>query len=216
MPNLTTHATLAKALNAAVAIGLTPGEAADVVTQPSASAAYQVDVDAAERVLVARLSAHHRTVENPHADATLIDDAGDLDLDLIQSCGYSHCPHCGIHLSNGIGDFDGLVELHGEAEARKLQKREWSCLGCNGEWSTIIVGRGKGQGRSTPTRSYLNKSTVDGAVVVCWDIYAANPDIRRKDAIQMAVDKGVAFYTARTQYQKWFTAMKSSRKGGAK
>lgn len=207
MPNLMTHATEAKAIAAAVALGLTAEEAKTVVSQPSASMTFQVDGDAAERIMVARKSAHLRTVETPHADATKIEGEGDLDL--IQMCGYSHCPHCGINLDNGVADFDDIVETQGLAEARKMQSLLWTCLGCNGEWGPPVAKAGKG--RSAPTRHYVNKSTVDGAVVVCWDIYAANPDARRKDAIQAAVDAGVAFYTARTQYQKWFTAMKSSR-----
>jgi hypothetical protein len=33
-----------------------------------------------------------------------------------------------------------------------------------------------------------------------------SPPLRRKDAVAGAVATGVAFYTARTQYQKWFAA----------
>lgn len=150
----------------------------------------------------------HRTVENPHADATLVDSQEDVDF--ILACGYSHCPHCGIHLSNGLMDFDSLADQHGEKEAAKMQKHEWACMGCNGEWSTEIVAKGSRK-RGAPTRHYIGKSTVEGAVALCHSIFNANPDLRRKDAIQKAVDAGVTFYTARTQYQKWFKAQKASR-----
>lgn len=42
-----------------------------------------------------------------------------------------------------------------------------------------------------------------GAVQACWNIFAANRDARRKDAIQLCVDAGLNFHTARTQYQLW-------------
>lgn len=132
------------------------------------------------------------------------------DQELKLACGHVNCPHCGIHLSNGLGDYDGLVDRHGEAKAYTLQKHEWSCLGCNGEWGAEIEAP-KSKGSKKPTRRYVNKSTVDGAVAKSHEIFNANPDARRKDAIQLAVDAGIAFYTARTQYQKWFKAQKVTR-----
>lgn len=165
------------------------------------------EIDAAERELVAKASEKHRTIAEPHADATLVESAADLDM--IQACGYSHCPHCGINLDNGMTDFDGMAEVNGrgEKEAFKLMKHEWACLGCGGEWGAPIVLKGS-KARGAPLRHYTNKSTVDGAVAMCHSIYNANPDLRRKDAIQKAVDAGIAFYTARTQFQKWFKAKK--------
>lgn len=134
----------------------------------------------------------------------------EIDNDLAETCGYSHCPSCGIHLSNGIMDFDSLADQHGDKKAYEMQKHAWSCMGCNAEWGDEIEAP-KGKGRKEPTRHYVNKSTVDGAVAKCHELFSANPDLRRKDAIQLAVDAGIAFYTARTQYQKWFKAQKATR-----
>lgn len=134
----------------------------------------------------------------------------EIDADLAATCGYSHCPACEIHLSNGVMDYDSLVDRLGEKDARKLQTHAWSCMGCNAEWGDEIAPT-SGKGRSEPLRHYTNKSTVDGAVQVVWDLCAAMPDARRKDVIAAAVEKGVAFYTARTQYQKWFKAQKSNK-----
>lgn len=138
------------------------------------------------------------------------EDASEEDENLVLCCGHSHCPECGIHLSNGLLDYDSLVDQHGEKEAFKLQKHEWSCMGCNAEWGKPIDAP-TSKGRKEPTRHYINKSTVDGAVQVVWDLCNEMPDARRKDVIATAVEKGVAFYTARTQYQKWFTAKKTAR-----
>lgn len=44
-----------------------------------------------------------------------------------------------------------------------------------------------------------------------WEIADAMVDCRRKDVIAACVDQGVAYYTARTQYQHWFTAQKNDK-----
>lgn len=38
-----------------------------------------------------------------------------------------------------------------------------------------------------------------------------NPTMKRKDAVAALVEKGVNFYTARTQYQRWFTNKKEAK-----
>lgn len=131
----------------------------------------------------------------------------EIDADLAETCGYSHCPKCGIHLSNGLLDFDTLEDQHGPKKAYEMQKHAWSCMGCNAEWGDPITPP-SGKARKEPTRHYVNKSTVDGAVALCHELFSANPDLRRKDAIKLAEEAGVAFYTARTQYQKWFKGRK--------
>lgn len=47
-----------------------------------------------------------------------------------------------------------------------------------------------------------------GAVRAFFDDYAADvgEELTRKGAIAAAVEAGFAYYTARTQYQKWFAA----------
>src|SRR5262249_49699245 len=129
---------------------------------------------------------------------------------LILACGHANCPHCDIHLSNGLSDFEGMEERHGsEREAYKHQKHEWACLACGGEWGKAIEIKNT-KARKEPTRHYINKSTVEGAVAFCHALFSGLPEnTRRKDAIQIAVDKGVAFYTARTQYQKWYDARRT-------
>lgn len=49
----------------------------------------------------------------------------------------------------------------------------------------------------------------------CWlvwhtadEMVAANPAVRRKDVLAACVARGVAFYTARTQYQQWLGIQK--------
>ena len=65
----------------------------------------------------------------------------------------------------------------------------------------------------------LKKSTIDSPTKTVWaiadEMIAANPNVRRKDVIAAAVAKGIAFYTARTQYQQWLTARKESEANAA-
>lgn len=41
-------------------------------------------------------------------------------------------------------------------------------------------------------------------------MHAENPNVRRKDVIAECVRRGIAYYTARTQYQQWLAAKKGA------
>lgn len=49
----------------------------------------------------------------------------------------------------------------------------------------------------------LNKSTADRPCTLVWNIADAMPGAKRKEVIEACVKAGVAYYTARTQYQQW-------------
>lgn len=55
-------------------------------------------------------------------------------------------------------------------------------------------------------------SSVANPCLAVWnkadEMFAANPWTRRKDVIAACVQLGIAFYTARTQYQQWLTVNK--------
>ncbi len=190
MSNVVEYSSKSTALRGIARLGMTDKVAAEAHLTKLSNGKFAVDTAAVEQALG-------------------IKDVSEEDADLILACGHSHCPSCGVHLSNGLSDFDGMVDRFGsEALAYKNgQKTEWMCLACNHEFGDPITPKAS-KGSKAPTRHYTNKSTVDGAVSVCWNIYAEHPELRRKDAIAAAVEAGVAFYTARTQYQKWFKAKK--------
>jgi hypothetical protein len=54
-----------------------------------------------------------------------------------------------------------------------------------------------------PVVKARNASTVESPVKRVWAIADSMPDAKRKDVIAACVEQGIAFYTARTQYQKW-------------
>jgi hypothetical protein len=61
-----------------------------------------------------------------------------------------------------------------------------------------------------------HKSDIERPTKAVWHIAdemsAANPQVRRKDVIAECVRRGIAFYTARTQYQQWLATKKGSTK----
>jgi hypothetical protein len=128
----------------------------------------------------------------------------------IDVCGTTNCPDCGIHLSNGFSTFADVLETtESLADALAAQEHQFFCMGCGHEWGDKIDP--EQVKAEQPKRTYENKSSISAACQVVHDLCNEMKDARRKDVIQAAVDKGVAFYTARTQYQKWFKAQKSAK-----
>ncbi len=66
------------------------------------------------------------------------------------------------------------------------------------------------------TGDILRTSTVESPCFIVWDMADKMKGARRKDVIAACVAKGVAFYTARTQYQLWLTAKKADEANAAK
>ena len=61
----------------------------------------------------------------------------------------------------------------------------------------------------------VRKSSVERPTKKVWGIaeamFATNPDTRRKDVVAECVRQGIAFYTARTQYQVWSQLQKETK-----
>lgn len=57
----------------------------------------------------------------------------------------------------------------------------------------------------------VHKSDILNPCKLVWDMADEMKGQRRKDIIAACVEKGVAYNTARTQYQLWFTATKNSQ-----
>jgi len=57
-----------------------------------------------------------------------------------------------------------------------------------------------------------SQSAVDKPCSLVWDIAESMPGAKRKEVLAVCAERGVAFYTARTQYQLWLTATRNSTK----
>jgi hypothetical protein len=60
-----------------------------------------------------------------------------------------------------------------------------------------------------PAVEIVRASTIESPCFVVWDTADNMKGARRKDVIAACIAKGVAYYTARTQYQLWLTAKKN-------
>ena len=126
------------------------------------------------------------------------------DQALIESTGSAYCPHCGIHLSNGLQDFENMLDSHNNQSEIEPITHEFLCLGCGEEF---------GEERALPVKkTIVNKSTVEGPCALVWNLAEemVAQGARRKDVIAEAQNRGVAYYTARTQYQAWKAAKNNS------
>lgn len=127
------------------------------------------------------------------------------DENLILTCGHAKCPSCGIHLSNGLMDFDALSEHKGsDAAAFKLQQREWSCMGCNAQWGPEMViakaAKPTKTGRTYPNRQH---SDIESPSDVVFALADEMKGAKRKEVVDAAIAKGVTPNTARAAYQHW-------------
>lgn len=61
-----------------------------------------------------------------------------------------------------------------------------------------------------PVVKERNASTVASPVKRVWEIADSMPGAKRKEIIAECIAQGIAFYTARTQYQKWSQNKKAS------
>lgn len=66
--------------------------------------------------------------------------------------------------------------------------------------------------KATTKAAISHESTVESPCWLVWDLAdkMTAKGAKRKDVIAKALEMGVAFYTARTQYQRWLTAKNAS------
>lgn len=78
---------------------------------------------------------------------------------------------------------------------------------------SFIVGTEVQQAKAPTVKAdIVHESTAERPCKLVWHIademVATNPAVRRKDVLAACVARGVAFYTARTQYQQWLGIQK--------
>jgi DNA-directed RNA polymerase subunit M/transcription elongation factor TFIIS len=105
--------------------------------------------------------------------------------EIIKMTGSVNCPCCGINLTNG------LMTENDRVEGGEPMTKQFYCMGCGEEFGDDLI---------IPKR---NKSEVSKPCNLVWDIADKMEGAKRKDVIEACVKAGVAFYTARTQYQLW-------------
>ena len=132
-----------------------------------------------------------------------------LDHELETDYGYVNCPHCGIHLENGVTDFESTVESMGSRQkALAVQAHQFACMGCGGEWGEAIPTRAK-RSAYVRTGQYADvPSQVEGPVsfVHSWLTNQYNKGTlpaTRREVIDSLQKLGINRNTATTQYGHW-------------
>lgn len=112
-----------------------------------------------------------------------------------------------------------VAEAPAEAEATEAdiatmekQADEQLAEQLNEEAAQAIEAPAKGKAKP----EVKHKSDIERPTKTVWHIAdemsAANPQVRRKDVIAECVRRGIAFYTARTQYQQWLATKNGTAK----
>lgn len=121
--------------------------------------------------------------------------------------GLLRCPSCDSHLSNGVGNHGD--EVNGKAV--KHASHQYACLGCGAEFGPALKKK-VAAAKTTDAKTHQNSSSIERPTKAVWHIAdemkAANPEVRRKDVIAECMARGIATFTARTQYQQWFQVQK--------
>ena len=143
-----------------------------------------------------------------------------VDAELMDIYGYVDCPHCGIHLTNGVLDYENIKDTVGK-ETADAMTREFECMACGGEFGPELDHSESAPEEDTGKRRPYNRtgtysdapSDVETPVAYVWfkmDELAAQGELpAKKDLIALFREQGVNRNTAATQIQRW----KSARKG---
>lgn len=108
--------------------------------------------------------------------------AAKMDLSQLDQHGVEgHCPCCGIDLDNGLAHYDDICDSN-KVEAGKMV-REWTCLGCGGEWGSKIdrqpqaapTGKGLKIEANREERNGIKRPSVGGKCRAIWDWLDAHP-----------------------------------------
>lgn len=147
-------------------------------------------------------------------DVTLAEalaESGETLADIIEDehvPGFSRCPSCDIHLSNGVGEHMQIVNK----EPVKHEAFQYECLGCGHEFGPAInLGDAMANATMMPAGPRPRLSSCEKPTKKVWHIADSMPKASRKDVMAECVRQGIAYGTARTQYQAWF---KASQEGG--
>lgn len=135
--------------------------------------------------------------------------ASQVQKDSFDNYGVCNCPNCGIDLDNGVNTHAN--EASENTQYARTMKLEFVCLACNTEFGPAVVRKAKKDTQKQQAK-YFNSSTIGSPCKAVWDMAGDMPGARRKEVIAACVKAGIAFYTARTQYQQWKTASKAQQK----
>lgn len=91
---------------------------------------------------------------------------------------FTNCPHCNIHLGNGVSDYDTQQEIAKQQNAPEAAiAHEYICLACDGEFGDKIEPVVKGEGikiqKDREERNGVKRPSNGGKCAQLWDLFDA-------------------------------------------
>lgn len=100
-------------------------------------------------------------------------DGAEADKELVEQFGTAHCPHCDIHLSNGVQDFENMLDLSQQGQDIEPITHEFLCLGCGEEFGEERELPTKGTGikieKDRPEQNGVVRPSEGGKCRAIWD-----------------------------------------------
>ena len=112
------------------------------------------------------------------------------------------------------------IDLHGPFTSREAARAAKAEQELGGKIEKFELGNFEVEAADAPKATkapkkivaHVNSSTIERPTKAVWHIAdemkAKNHNVRRKDVIAECVARGIASFTARTQYQQWFQVQK--------
>ena len=100
---------------------------------------------------------------------------------------------------------------HRAAKQAGFEKGQYEIIEVDGQFGFQPIEVAEAKGKAIKRKSDIARPT-KAVWHIADEMFAANPQVRRKDVIAECVRRGIAFYTARTQYQQWLAAKKGTTK----
>jgi len=131
--------------------------------------------------------------------------------DVYDNTGYEYCPHCGVHLSNGIDTYEAQRGDH-----RPLNtKYDHTCLGCGEEFGNKLKAAAPKDGdlvKEGKWQKHDHSSVAHGSVkTTIFGICSQNAELSRGEMIALLVDSGIALNSARKGYHLWKRAQQEQK-----
>lgn len=139
-----------------------------------------------------------------------------LELHNALEVGQQLCPHCGIHLSNGLLNVDdgaaNVRETYRELRDPAFEQGEWMCMGCGGHFGNPVVYDAKQEGlkieKDRPEQNGIKRPSIGGKCRAIWDAldaYVADVGEQptSKTVKEIAADEGWNPNNASIEFYQW-------------
>lgn len=136
---------------------------------------------------------------------------------------YSHCPKCGVHLSNGVSDYEIQRDIAVRNKAPEAAiKKEFLCLGCAEEFGETVkissaktaapTGKGLKIQKDREERNGLKRPSAGGKCAAVWEkceeIYNVNGMVPTPKTLkEWCVENDHNFNNASIELYRWRTWM---------